>query len=127
MEIKQLFVGDKTASLEDWSKKNKIPDRLTENLITSIQNPNEFPYLMEDIINDFNDLDIEPKNYVRNAIIRIQIGYGLSVSNLPEIEKRIFITQTIEKLLFGHNILTNGENSSAGNLFYWDSSEDEED
>lgn len=69
-------------------------------VLEAIANPNELPFL----IGDINAL--KPTHELRLALIRVQVYSELKMhEDLNLYQKRLYVSQTIEKLLFGELLL----------------------
>jgi hypothetical protein len=75
-----------------------------ELLHEAIESPDNFVFLLEDIIK------MDPKSEVRYALLRAQIYLRLNLSSDMEAnQKKLYVARAVEKLLFGRNLLEEGE------------------
>ncbi|UCE73692.1 MAG: hypothetical protein JSV56_11800 [Methanomassiliicoccales archaeon] len=72
-------------------------------LLEAIDNPNELPFLLDKL----NTL--EPTEDLRLALVRVQVQSDLFMhEDLNLHQKRLYVAQTIEKLLWGELLLDGG-------------------
>ena len=110
--MKKLLTGSKRKSLEAWAKLHRLPLGFAKDLLHSINKPSDSVFVMENLIKDFRSLSRKQKEEVRKALIRVQIGCSIDTPHDPvKVKKQLFVSQVIEKLLFGFNLLTTEEES----------------
>ncbi|MBN1896292.1 MAG: hypothetical protein JW789_01010 [Candidatus Aenigmarchaeota archaeon] len=101
-----IISGQKGTGLDEWAKKMKIDPLFAGSLAEAIDEPDETPYLLNAITDGFPGLGKNAKKEVRNALLRVQIFCSIHGNTDPiKISKQLFIAQTVERLLFGSNIL----------------------
>lgn len=72
----------------------------------ALDNPYELPSLIGEIYK------LEPKEDLRLGLIRIQLDSNLRMNeNLEFYQKRLYVTENIEKLLYGELLLEKGKES----------------
>ncbi|MDY6985991.1 MAG: hypothetical protein SVE93_06285 [Candidatus Thermoplasmatota archaeon] len=90
---------------EEYNKYNI--SREYELLYNAIEEPERFVFLLESIIK------LDPKSEVRYALLRAQVHLTLNLSSDMEAnQKKLYVAKVIEKLLFGRNLLEEGEQKS---------------
>ena len=105
--MESVFVGSRKDRLSKWARSNKIPDRFSKDLFQAIDHPSESPFLMEPLIKGFRRLTKKQSMEVRKALIRVQMGCSLnSHSDHVKAGKQLFVSQALEKILFGSNFLS---------------------
>jgi hypothetical protein len=73
-------------------------------ILTAIDNPNELPFLLDEI----NSL--EQTDDLRLALVRVQVHSELMMrEDLNLYQKRHYVAETIEKLLWGELLLDRGK------------------
>jgi len=101
-----IITGIRNMNIKKWASANKIDGRFAAVLADMIEEPDETPYLLKTLTEGFKKLKKPGKNEVRDALIRIQIYCSIHGNSDPiKLSKRLFVAQTIERLLFGTNIL----------------------
>jgi hypothetical protein len=101
-----VITGKRSLSIERWSRSNRIGREFARALVKSVRSPEEATYLLEEMISGFSGLPKNAKNEVRNALIRVQVYCSINTNADPiTVSKQHVISQTVEKLLFGSNIL----------------------
>ncbi len=87
----KLLTGNKEPDIEN------IPDNILI-IAQAIDEPDELPYLIETI----KSMDIEDMDKFRFVLFRVQIDSQLHMNeDLMRYQKRLFVSQVIEKLLYG--------------------------
>jgi len=110
--MKKLLVGSRNMSLEMWANSHRLPSGFAKSLLHSINEPSDFPFIMEDLIKGFSSLRKKQREEVRKALIRVQVGCSMNTPHDPvKVKKQLFISQVIEKVLFGFNLLSSEEES----------------
>ena len=72
-------------------------------IIQAIDDPNELPFLIEEI----NSLKITDE--LRLALVRVQVQSELNMhEDLNKHQKRLYVAQTIEKMLWGELMIDGG-------------------
>jgi hypothetical protein len=72
----------------------------------AVEDPDKLPYIIEDIIN----MEITEKEKFRYILLRVQIDSHLHMNeDLEKYQKRVFVAQVIEKLLYGDLLLEAGK------------------
>ena len=105
-----IITGNRESSLEDWSKKCKVNQDFVNSLAMVIDEPEESPYLLESLTDSFSSLKKASKNEVRNALLRVQIHCSINTNSDPiKVSKQLFVSQILEKLFFGNNLLMSEE------------------
>lgn len=103
---KSIITGDRRLSIEKWAKRLKIDIGLAGSITKAVVEPEETPYLLEKISRDFSNLTKNSKKEVRNALLRVQMHCSINSDSDPiKVSKQLFVSQILEKLLFGSNIL----------------------
>lgn len=106
MMLSSIITGERRLSLEAWAKKHKLGQNIVKVLHDSIEEPDETPYLLDAVTKGFRKLKSAGKKEIRNALIRVQIHCSIHGNSDPiQISKQLYITQTLEKLMFGSNLL----------------------
>jgi len=104
--MENVIVGSRKEKLEKWSSRNKISPDLSRLVLTSVEEPEETPYLLEDITQGFGKLPKGARGELRNALLRVQVYCSIESNADPiKVSKQLFISQVLEKLLFGNNLL----------------------
>lgn len=97
----ELLTGSKSVDIE-----NVPEDVLT--IAEAVEDPDNLPYIIEDIIN----LKITDKEKFRYVLLRVQIDSHLHMNeDLEKYQKRVFVAQVIEKLLYGDLMLEAGNDN----------------
>jgi hypothetical protein len=101
-----IITGHRSMSLGAWARKHRIDNGFSKALRGSLDEPDETPYLVDSIMKGFRKLSKPGKNEVRNSLIRVQIYCSIHGNFDPiKLSKQLFISQTLERLLFGSNLL----------------------
>lgn len=101
-----IITGDRRLSVEKWAKKWKIEMELAGSITKAVREPEETPYLLEKITKDFSHLSRRGKREVRNALLRVQVHCSINSDSDPiKVSKQLFVSQILEKVLFGSNML----------------------
>lgn len=75
-------------------------------IASALDNPYELPSLISDIYK------LEPKEDLRLGLIRVQLDSTLRMNeNLEFYQKRLYVTESIEKMLYGELLLEKGKDS----------------
>lgn len=86
----KLLTGNKELDIE------KVPDNILI-IAQAIDEPDELPYLIETI----KSMEIENMDRFRFVLFRVQIDSQLHMNeDLMRYQKRLFVSQVIEKLLY---------------------------
>ena len=110
--MKKLLVGNRGQSLDSWARSHKVPPAFAKDLLHSINEPAGFPFVMDNLIEGFSSMKKKQKEEVRKALIRVQLGCSIDNPSDPvKMKKQLFISQVIEKVLFGFNLLSSEEES----------------
>jgi hypothetical protein len=105
-----ILTGVKGLPIEDWAEKKKISPAFASALLKCIEDAEEVPYLLDGLMKGFSKLGKPQKKEIRNALIRIQMYCSLHDNPDPIKHSRLFfISQMLERLFFGCNILISGE------------------
>lgn len=81
-------------------------DKRFELIAKALDNPYELPDLIADIYR------LKPEEDLRLGLIRIQLDSNLRMNeNLEFYQKRLYVAESIEKLLFGELLLEKGKES----------------
>ena len=89
-------------------------------IVEAIDNPNELPFLIEDISS------LKTTDEIRLALVRVQVQSELKMhEDLNKHQKRLYVAQTIEKMLWGELMIDGGnkkkkknENKEKKSLFF---------
>ena len=101
-----IITGVKGLSLEKWAKKNRVDPIFAGSMAEAIDDPDETPYLLKSMSDNFSKVKKTAKEEVRESLVRIQIYCSIHGNSDPiKLSKQLFVAQTIERLLFGSNIL----------------------
>lgn len=104
-----IITGQKDFGLEAWARKHKMNTVFARSLAKTLDDPDETPYLLNSITDNFEKLKKHCKDELRDALIRVQIYCSIHGNSDPiKLSKQLFVAQTIERLLFGTNILIEG-------------------
>lgn len=94
-----LLIGKKEVDIEEVS----------ESVLTIaevVDDPDKLPYLIEGI----KSMEIEDKEKFRFVLLRVQIDSMLHMNEDIEMyQKRLYVSQVIEKLLYGEILLAEGK------------------
>ncbi len=94
-----LLTGKKEVDIE------KVP----ENVLTIaevVDDPDELPYLLETI----KSMEIEDMEKFRFVLLRVQTDSMLHMNeDIERYQKRLYVSQVIEKLLYGELLLAEGK------------------
>jgi hypothetical protein len=105
-----ILTGIRQLSVADWAAKKKISQAFASNLWDCVEDPEEVPYLLDGLMKGFSKLGKAQKKEVRNSLIRIQMYCSLHDNPDPIKHSRLFfISQMLERLFFGGNMLIGGE------------------
>lgn len=95
----QLLTGKKEVDIEN------VP----ENILTIaevVEDPDKLPYLLETI----KSMEIEDMEKFRFVLLRVQIDSMLHMNeDIERYQKRLYVSQVIEKLLYGEILLAEGK------------------
>ncbi len=101
-----IITGGRNLSVEKWARKWKIEREFADSVTMAVREPEETPYLLEKILEDFTKVTKKSKKEVRNALLRVQLHCSINSDTDPiKVSKQLFVSQILEKLLFGSNIL----------------------
>ncbi len=104
-----IITGKRGMTIQSWSKVHGLEKSFARALYRSLEDPDEMPYVLDAITKGFGKLPKPAKKEVRNALIRVQIQCSIHGNSDPlMISKQLYIAQTLEKLLFGSNLLLDG-------------------
>jgi len=105
-----ILTGDKGLKLDAWARKAGISLGLAKSMSMSLAEPEETPYLLKGITSMFSKQKKAAKEEVRNALLRVQIYCAINSNSDPiRVSKQLFISEVIEKILFGSNTLMTEE------------------
>lgn len=94
-----LLIGKKEVDIE------KVP----ENVLTIaevVDDPDRLPYLIESI----KSMEIDDVEKFRFVLLRVQIDSMLHMNeDIEKYQKRLYVSQVIEKLLYGEILLAEGK------------------
>lgn len=97
----ELLTGNKDIDIE------KVPEDVLT-IAEAVEDPDKLPYLIEGII----DMEITEKEKFRYVLLRVQIDSHLHMNeDLEKYQKRVFVAQVIEKLLYGDLLLEAGNDN----------------
>jgi hypothetical protein len=95
----ELLAGQKGADIE----------KIHENVLTIaevVDDPDKLPYVIEGI----KSLKIDDMDKFRFVLLRVQVDSHLHMNeDLEKYMKRLYVSQVIEKLLYGELLLEEGE------------------
>lgn len=108
-----IFFKDKKYSLKTLGLLTGLMDQDIENIHTNIliiaevvDEPDKLPYFLEEIKN----LEIEDPEKFRFVMLRVQIDSQLHLNeDIEKYHKRLFVSQVIEKLIYGELLLDAGK------------------
>lgn len=101
-----IITGDRRLSIEKWAKKWKIDVEFARSVMKAVKEPEETPYLLDKIMKDFSNVTKKNKREVRNALLRVQLHCSINSDSDPiKVSKQLFVSQILEKLLYGSNII----------------------
>ncbi len=108
MNIKDKNYSLKTLKLlmgqKELDAKN-IPESILI-IAAAVDNPYELPYLIETM----NSMEIDDKAKFRFVLLRVQIDSNLRMNeDLEMYQKRLYVAQVIEKLLYGELFFESGK------------------
>ncbi len=107
--LDHIITGGRRLSLGLWAKKHKVDSVFVKSLYESIEDPDETPYLIDTVTKGFKKLPVTARNEVRNSLIRVQIHCSIHGNSDPiKLSKQLYIAQTLEKIMFGSNMLMDG-------------------
>ncbi|MFZ2410272.1 MAG: hypothetical protein WAW23_01750 [Candidatus Methanoperedens sp.] len=94
-----LLTGNKEVDIED------VPESVLA-IAEVVDDPDKLPYLIESI----KSLEIEDEEKFRFVLLRVQIDSHLHMNeDLEMYMKRLYVSQVIEKLLYGELLLEEGK------------------
>ncbi len=89
-------------------------ERIPDNILTvaeAVDEPDKLPYLIEKI----KSLEIEDMDRFRFVLLRVQIDSQLHMNeDLERYQKRLYVSQVIEKLLYGDLFFEEGKENDDG-------------
>ena len=108
-----IFFKDKKYSLKTLGLLTGLMDQDIENIHNNIliiaevvDEPDKLPYFLEEIKN----LEIEDPEKFRFVMLRVQIDSQLHLNeDIEKYHKRLFVSQVIEKLIYGELLLDAGK------------------
>ncbi len=107
--LENIFTGQRNLSLVLWIRKHKIDNGFARALYKSLDDPDEVPYLLKPITDGFSGLRKKAREEVRSGLLRVQIHCSIHGNSDPiKLSKQLYISQTLEKLMFGSNLLMDG-------------------
>lgn len=110
VSIEKIVIGDKKNTLEGWAKKFKINLKFAKELLKVVEEPIECIYLLDSLLQGFKKLNPKAKKEVRMSLLRVQIASSIDTPGNPaKATKQIFISEVLEKLFFGSNLLSSEE------------------
>lgn len=96
----------KTIHLLIGKNQKNEKDKRFELIANALDNPIELPILIEDIYK------LEPEEDLRLGLIKVQLDSNLRMNeNLEYYQKRLYVAESIEKLLFGDLLLEKGKDN----------------
>lgn len=99
-----LLTGNKEVDIED------VPETVLT-IADVVDDPDKLPYLIEGI----KSMEIEDAEKFRFVLLRVQIDSHLHMNeDLERYMKRLYVSQVIEKLLYGELLLEEGEEDDDG-------------
>ena len=102
-----IISGMKELTVECWAKKIGMFPEYACMLHKVLDEPEEAPYLLEGLVDGYEKLPKKAKDELRNCLIRVQIHCSINSSSDPiNVSKQLYIAETMEKLLFGNNLLS---------------------
>ena len=110
--LDSIISGDRNISVLNWGNKNRIDTKFSKALKNALNEPDDVPYLIDMIMKEFKKLPKPAKSAVQNALVRVQIYCSIHGNSDPiKLSKQLYISQTLEKLMFGMNLImeTSGE------------------
>ena len=108
--MEKIFTGNKNGSVAEWCKQNNISLALAKDILHVIETPNDMPFYIEKIMDNFKKINKKAKDKLRNAIIRVQIECNLTTRSDPiKVSQQYYVAEVLEKLLYGNNLLMQEE------------------
>ncbi len=108
VNIKDKKYSVKTLGLLTGKKEVDI-EKVQENVLTIaevVDDPDRLPYLLETI----KSMEIDDKEKFRFVLLRVQIDSMLHMNeDIERYQKRLYVSQVIEKLLYGEILLAEGK------------------
>ncbi len=105
-----VFAGKRGLTVAGWAKSSKVPADFSKSLWESIDDPDELPYLLDAVMKGFNKIRGAAREEIRNALMRVQIHCSIHSDSDPiKLSKQLYVTQALERLLFGSNKLLSDE------------------
>ena len=106
--IKDKKYSVKTLGLLTGNKEVDI-EKVRENVLTIaevVDDPDKLPYLIESI----KSMEIDDVEKFRFVLLRVQIDSMLHMNeDIERYQKRLYVSQVIEKLLYGEILLAQGK------------------
>lgn len=94
-----LLTGKKEVDIED------VPESVLA-IAEVVDDPDKLPYLIEGI----KSMEIEDTEKFRFVLLRVQIDSMLHMNeDIERYQKRLYVSQVIEKLLYGEILLAEGK------------------
>ena len=101
-----IITGERALSVEKWAKKWGMDSGFARSIVKAVMEPEETPYLLESIQKDFSKVSKKNRKEVRNALLRVQLHCSISSDSDPiKVSKQLFVSQILEKFLYGSNSL----------------------
>ena len=108
VNIKDKKYSVKTLGLLTGNKEVDI-EKVQENVLTIaevVDDPDKLPYLIESI----KSMEIDDVEKFRFVLLRVQIDSMLHMNeDIERYQKRLYVSQVIEKLLYGEILLAEGK------------------
>lgn len=99
MKTLELLTGQKDLDIENIHNNILI-------IAEVVDEPDKLPYFLEDI----KSLEIEDPEKFRFVMLRVQIDSQLHLNeDIEKYHKRLFVSQVIEKLIYGELLLDSGK------------------
>lgn len=117
--MEQVIINDKKYSIETLKLLTGQPDMEIEKIPNSVlviaeavDGPDKLPYLLETI----KSLEIEDMDKFRYVMLRVQIDSELHMNeDIEKYHKRLYVSQVIEKLLYGELFFEAGKDEEDDN------------
>ena len=104
--MEKIFIGDKKGNITQWCRKNNVPLALAKDILRVIEMPNDMPFYIERIMDNFKKINKKAKDKLRNALVRVQIECNLTTRSDPiKVSQQYYVVEVLEKLLYGNNLL----------------------
>lgn len=117
--MEQVIINDKKYSLETLKLLTGHPDmeieKIPHNVLViaeAVDGPDKLPYLLETI----KSLEIDDMDTFRYVMLRVQIDSELHMNeDIEKYHKRLYVSQIIEKLLYGELFFEAGKDEDEDN------------